>query len=79
MAEFDHLPLVLKAGNVEDPDGDYGGVVALFNFDHNFQRPDHVIKCGVFFTGLPSCQKKGKGSEHVPKTCRPHILYSRTS
>ena len=71
--EFDHLPLVLKAGDVEDPEGDYGGVGALFNFDHHLEQPDHVHKSGVFFTGLPSCKKKGQGTEHVPKTCKPYI------
>ena len=71
--EFDHLPLVLKAGDVEDPEGDYGGVGALFNFDHHFEQPDHVLKSGVFFTGLPSCKKKGQSTEHVPKTCKPYI------
>eukprot|EP00964_Phaeocystis_antarctica_P073636 scaffold45196_cov29-Phaeocystis_antarctica.AAC.3 len=35
MEEFDRLPLVLKAGDVEDPDGDYGGVGALSSLGMN--------------------------------------------
>ena len=73
VAEFDHLPLVLKAGDADNPDGDYGGVGALFNFDHGSERPDHVNKNGVFFSGLPSCSKRHKSTEHVPKTCKPYI------
>ena len=52
VAQFDHLPLVLKVGDADNPDGDYGGVGALFNFDHGSERPDHVNKNGVFFSGL---------------------------
>jgi len=32
-----------------------------------------VVKSGVFFVGLPSCKKRGQGTEHVPQTCRPYI------
>ena len=67
------LQLKCIVGNAENPEGDYGAVGALFEFESRDHMPAYVTRSGVCFLGLPSCKKKGQSTEFVPVKHRPFM------